>query len=114
VIRARLALAARLVELRYELFGESGRPKMAKWLGVQARTWHSYEQGVVIPGPLILRIIVETSVEPAWLLHGTGPKFRRDKSPMRDKLHQRAIGVSSLIRTALGLLEAQSGTHDQR
>jgi hypothetical protein len=103
----RLTLAARLVGLRCELFGERGGGKMAKWLGVPARTWHSYEHGVVIPGPLILKIIVETSVEPVWLLRGTGPKFRRENPPMSEMSCQPATTVSSLLRLVLTRLEPE-------
>jgi hypothetical protein len=105
--RARLALAERLVILRTELFGERGGPEMAMWLGVPARTWYSYERGVVIPGPLILKIIVATTVEPGWLLHGTGPKFRRPELPLRDTSPQPVMTVSSLLRLALRQLDAE-------
>ena len=107
VTRARRALAERLVDLRSDLFGERGSQKMAKWLGVPTRTWYSYERGVVIPGTLILKIIVKTSVEPAWLLHGTGPKFRRAASPLSETSSQPAMTVSSLLHLALRQLDAE-------
>jgi hypothetical protein len=106
VIRVRLALAERLVALRSELFGERGRSEMAMWLGVPARTWYSYEQGVVIPGQLILKIIVATSVEPGWLLHGKGPKFRRPEPDRRETSPQPAMTARCLLQLALSQLDA--------
>ena len=40
LVRARLDLAARLVALRSELFGERGGPEMARRLGIPVRTWY--------------------------------------------------------------------------
>jgi transcriptional regulator with XRE-family HTH domain len=76
----KLALAERLAALRSELFGERGGPEMARRLGVPARTWYNYEGGVSLPTDVMLKVIELTSVEPTWLLHGRGPKFKRTRS----------------------------------
>src|SRR5262245_41689030 len=75
-VRAKLALAERLGALRSELFGDRGGPEMARRLGIPVRTWYNYEGGVTVPAEVILKIIELTGVEPVWLLHGKGPKFR--------------------------------------
>ncbi len=75
-VRAKLALAERLAGLRSELFGERGGPEMARRLGIPVRTWYNYEAGVTVPAEVILKIIELTAIEPSWLLHGKGPKFR--------------------------------------
>ena len=76
-VRAKLALAERLANLRSELFGERGGPEMARRLGIPVRTWYNYEAGVTVPAEVILKIIELTSIEPSWLLHGKGSKFRQ-------------------------------------
>ena len=78
-VRAKLALAERLGALRLELFGDRGGPEMARRLAIPVRTWYNYEGGVTVPAEVVLKIIELTSVEPAWLLHGKGPKFRHDR-----------------------------------
>ena len=75
-LRAKLELAERLAALRLELFGERGGPEMARRLGIPVRTWYNYEGGVTVPAEVVLKIIELTSVDPAWLLHGKGPRFR--------------------------------------
>jgi hypothetical protein len=79
---------------------------MARWLRVPARTWYSYEQGVMIPGHLILKIIVATSVEPGWLLHGNEPKYRRPEPHLLRSSPQPVMTASSLLRLALRQLDA--------
>ena len=110
VTRARLAIAKRLVALRSELCGEHGSTKMAKWLGVPARSWYSYERGMAIPGLLILKIVVETSVEPMWLLHGTGPKYRPAESHLTDTSSHASMTVSSLLGFAISQLDQEQMT----
>jgi hypothetical protein len=103
--RTRLDIAARLVALRCELFGERRSSKrMAEWLGVPARTWLSYERGTAIPGIVILSLIVETSVEPEWLLHGTGPMFRLEDAPLTGTSCCPATAVRSLLQLAINRL----------
>jgi hypothetical protein len=77
---------------------------MAEYLGVPARTWFSYERGVAIPGPVILKIIVEFSVEPEWLLHGKGPRFRLADAPLTLTPFRPEISVSSLVLLAISYL----------
>src|SRR3954454_3299634 len=84
-LRAKLALAERLASLRLELFGERGGPEMARRLGIPVRTWYNYEGGVTAPAEAATKTIALTAVEPVWLLHGKGPKFRQQ--PLRTDRH---------------------------
>src|SRR5271169_5451341 len=104
-VRAKLALAERLAALRSELFGDRGGPEMARRLGIPVRTWYNYEGGVTVPAEVILKIIELTSVEPMWLLHGKGPKYRNLRSDRPDPTAAPAMTVGALLRTALQLLE---------
>jgi hypothetical protein len=105
-LRAKLALAERLTTLRLELFGERGGPEMARRLGIPVRTWYNYEGGVTVPAEVVLRIIELTAVEPTWLLHGKGPKFRQaPRFDQRESGSTPASTVGALLRTALQLLE---------
>jgi hypothetical protein len=74
--RARRAFAERLKEIRVELCGQHGGAEFARLLGLPPRTWYNYEMGIAVPAEVILRFIEQTSVEPAWLLHGQGSKYR--------------------------------------
>lgn len=105
-VRAKLALAERLASLRSELFGERGGPEMARRLGIPVRTWYNYEAGVTVPAEVILKIIELTSIEPSWLLHGKEPKFRQGL-PERRESASPPVTVSTLLRTALQILEGQ-------
>jgi Peptidase S24-like len=107
-VRAKLALAERLAGLRSELFGERGGPEMARRLGIPVRTWYNYEAGVTVPAEVILKIIELTAIEPTWLLHGKGPKFRPGAPERRDAGSPPAMTVGALLRTALQLLEGQT------
>ena len=109
-LSAKLALAGRLSNLRMELFGDRGGPEMARRLGIPVRTWYNYEGGVTVPAEVVLRIIELTSVEPTWLLHGTGSKFRQESRAERsDAASQPGMTVGALLRTALRLLENDTG-----
>ncbi len=68
-------IARRVREVRRELFGENGGPLLADILRLPHRTWINYEAGVLIPGPVILRLIEATGVSPHWLLTGQGPRY---------------------------------------
>ena len=72
----KLHLAARLRATREEVFGELGSVEVARRLGVPERTWTNYEDGVTIPGEVLLRYMTITGLEPGWLLIGSGPKYR--------------------------------------
>src|SRR5437773_3978701 len=104
-VRAKQALAERLGALRSELFGERGGPEMARRLGIPVRTWYNYEGGVTVPAEVILKIIELTSVEPAWLLNGRGPKFRHARPERPDMPSSPSMTAVDLLRTALQLLE---------
>jgi phage repressor protein C with HTH and peptisase S24 domain len=105
-VRAKLALAERLSTLRLELFGERGGPEMARRIGIPVRTWYNYEGGVTVPAEVVLKIIELTAVEPVWLLHGKGPKFRQQQRLDRHDVSSKpAMTVGALLRTALQLLE---------
>jgi hypothetical protein len=110
-LRAKLALAERLSSLRLELFGERGGPEMARRLEIPVRTWYNYEGGVTVPAEVVLKIIELTSVEPVWLLHGKGPKFRQEpRTDLREVSTKPAITVGALLRTALQLLESDGSS----
>jgi hypothetical protein len=112
-VRAKLALAERLASLRSELFGERGGPEMARRLGIPVRTWYNYEAGVTVPAEVILKIIELTSIEPSFLLHGKGPKFRQGVPERREPGSGPTMTVGALLRTALQLLEGQ-GPNESR
>jgi Peptidase S24-like len=108
-LRAKLDLAERLAILRLELFGERGGPEMARRLGIPVRTWYNYEGGVTVPAEVVLKIIELTAIEPGWLLHGRGPKFRNPTRAERtDAGAQPTMMVGALLRTALQLLEGET------
>jgi hypothetical protein len=71
----RLELAARMREVRSDLYGEHGAPLLANALGIPARTWINYESGVTVPATIVLALIAATCVNPSWLLHGRGEKY---------------------------------------
>ena len=110
-VRAKYALAERLGFLRSEIFGERGGPELARQLGLPVRTWYNYESGVTVPAEVILKIIELTSVEPMWLLHGKGPKFRAVVSERGDTAVGPGVSVGSLLRTALQMLEEGETRH---
>jgi hypothetical protein len=68
-------LARRVGEIRRELYGDNGGPRLAGILLLPVRTWENYEAGVAIPAPVILRFIDVTGASPHWLLTGQGPKY---------------------------------------
>ena len=82
---------------------------MARRLGIPVRTWYNYEGGVTVPAEVVLKIIELTSVEPTWLLHGSGPKFRHDGPARNDPTSPPAMTVGALLRTALQILESERG-----
>jgi hypothetical protein len=102
-VRAKCSLAERLRQVRTELFGERGGPEMARRLGVPVRTWYNYEAGVTVPAEVVLRFVELTAVEPLWLLHGKGPKFRAS-TPVLDPAGGES-SVRNLLQTVLQRLE---------
>ena len=101
-VRVKCDLSERLREIRTELHGERGGSEMARCLGLPIRTWYNYESGVTVPAEVILKFVELTSVEPLWLLHGQGSKFRIASA-------HSAVGdsVEALLRTALHRLETK-------
>jgi hypothetical protein len=104
-IRAKYALAERLGMIRGELYGDRGGPELARQLGLPVRTWYNYEAGVTVPAEVILKLIELTAVEPMWLLHGKGPKFRVQKPENWEPIPGQPYSVGALLRTALQMLE---------
>jgi phage repressor protein C with HTH and peptisase S24 domain len=78
---------------------------MARRLNIPVRTWYNYEGGVTVPAEVMLKIIELTSVEPIWLLHGKGPKFRLARSDRAEGESRPSRTVGALLRTALQMLE---------
>ncbi|MCA1685023.1 MAG: helix-turn-helix domain-containing protein [Planctomycetia bacterium] len=76
-------LSSRVLEIREELYGETGGAVLAGKVGVPARTWSNYERGVTMPGDVLLRFLNVTGADPHWLLAGEGEKYqeRRITSP---------------------------------
>jgi len=105
LVKTKYSLAERLCRLRAELFGDRGGPELARRLGIPVRTWYNYEAGVTVPAEVVLRIIELTAVEPMWLLHGKGPKFRPKPFDDLELLPNSKRTVGSLLRTALQILE---------
>jgi hypothetical protein len=107
-VRAKLALAERLAQLRSELYGDRGGPEMARRLAIPVRTWYNYEGGVTVPAEVILKIIELTSVEAVWLLHGEGPRFRSTRPDRLPGGATSSVTIGALLRTALQLLEEKN------
>ena len=106
-VRTKCSLAERLRTVRSELFGERGGPEMARRLNLPIRTWYNYEAGVTVPAEVVLRFMELTAVEPLWLLHGQGPKFRV-APPRADRIGGLET-VEDLLRTALERLGRKDG-----
>jgi len=68
-----------------EFYGEHGAPMLARHLRIPQQTWNNYENGVTIPGEVLLELLVLTHVEPRWLLRGEGAQYR---STAGDGAHQ--------------------------
>src|SRR5215203_5595936 len=107
LVREKNSLAERLRTIRAEMFGDRGGPEMARRIGIPVRTWYNYEAGVTVPAEVVLRIIELTSLEPSWLLHGKGPKFRLSASEGAHRTSEARddLSVRALLRTALRRLE---------
>jgi hypothetical protein len=105
LVRARLALAKRLVVLRSEVYGDRGAPEVARLIGIPLRTWYNYEKGVTVPAEIILKIIEVTSVEAQWLIDRKGPRFRDTRANQCRTTSPNQIAVRDLLSTALNLLE---------
>ncbi|HEX8201293.1 MAG TPA: S24 family peptidase [Isosphaeraceae bacterium] len=109
-VQTKASLSERLRGVRSELFGERGGPELARRLGIPIRTWYNYESGVTVPGEVILRFVELTGVDPIWLLHGEGPRFRT--SPPQVKATGAEQSVEALLNRALQRL-ARRGPRDE-
>ena len=76
---------------------------MARRLSLPIRTWYNYESGVTVPAEVMLRFVELTNVEPLWLLHGKGPKFR-----LQQVAAMVGDSVEALLRSALLKLEGSA------
>ena len=110
LVREKCSLAERLRTIRAELFGERGGPELARRLGIPVRTWYNYEAGVTVPAEVVLRIIQLTSLEPAWLSTGEGPKFRLSATESTPSASGADPSVRALLRTALHRLEKDAAS----
>jgi hypothetical protein len=90
----KVRLAERLREVRDERFGPAGAAAVAGALGLPVRTWLNYEQGVTIPGEVLLRFIAVSGVDAHWLLTGEGPKYRDLQEPASGRWSGRASTCS--------------------
>ena len=95
--QARVILARRLKEVRIERFGERGAPELAAALGVPLRTWYNYEIGMTVPAEVVLRFIELTGVEPAWLLHGQGERYRSNPAAGTNAPHGEEPGPPTAL-----------------
>jgi hypothetical protein len=92
----RSLVAERLREIRTELFGPDGGPELARLVGVSAKRWAGYEDGVMVPAEVALAFIDVTGCCPRWLLMGMGPKYQerrpagRGTDAGRSSLRERA------------------------
>jgi hypothetical protein len=76
----RAAIGRRLRLLRREIWGGTtryvmGLTEMQKQLRVAGRSLENYEKGTTMPAEVLLRLILETSASPQWLLTGEGSMF---------------------------------------
>src|SRR4051794_32452180 len=79
--RSTALLARRLTEVRLDLYGSDGVPRLSEALGLPARTWENYESGVTIPAMVMLEFLELSRVEPHWLLTGEGERYRAQHPP---------------------------------
>lgn len=68
-------LSVQVREIRREMLGEDGVPRMAEAMGLPARTWENYEAGVIIPASVLLKFLEFTGAAPHWLLTGEGDRY---------------------------------------
>ncbi len=103
-VRLKSQLAERLRSIRVELYGERGGPELARQLEIPNRTWYNYEIGVTVPAEILLRFLEVTAVEPHWLLHGEGAKFRAKSAAGDRSASQPASSSGNSLEGVLGHL----------
>jgi SOS-response transcriptional repressor LexA len=111
-VQTKASLSERLRSVRAELFGERGGPELARRLGIPIRTWYNYESGVTVPGEVILRFVELTGVDPIWLLHGEGPRFRSAPPPVKSFGSEHS--VEALLSRALQRLARKQDVRDEQ
>jgi hypothetical protein len=71
----RIDLAARLRDVREDMYGNDGAQFLADAMEIPLQTWLNYESGVAVPAETILELIVRAGVRPEWLVTGQGAKY---------------------------------------
>lgn len=69
-----VTICERLRRLRTDLFGERGKSKMARELGIRPSTYDRYERDRVPPADLLVKIAEVANVTLEWLVTGEGPR----------------------------------------
>ena len=82
-MNGKLGIAARVRQIRQDLYGEDGLENLAGAMGVPAQTWRNYERGVTMPAEILLEFMVLTGAEPNWLLTGDGERIGSEILPSR-------------------------------
>ena len=82
----RSSLPERLRAIRIDLFGEFGRPALAKLLRIPDRKLERFESGSPIPAEIILILMEVTGADPRWLQSGEGERYQR-----RENIRQRDL-----------------------
>ncbi len=109
-------LTGRIREVRTTTFGQRGRAKFARALGVSPSTYNYYERGRIPPMGVLLKISEVTGVDLRWLLTGRHPVGERSApvsaehasilTRMSALLPRRAEAAAAL-NALLDLLESQ-------
>jgi SOS-response transcriptional repressor LexA len=91
------SLTARIRDVRVCSFGERGRAKFARALGVSPSTYNYYERDRIPPVPILLRISEVTGVDLQWLLTGALPSGQAavSDSPGHARL---VVRIGDLVR----------------
>jgi hypothetical protein len=71
----RIGLAARLRDIREDMYGDDGAQFLADAMEIPLQTWLNYESGVAVPAETILELIVTAGVRSDWLVTGQGAKY---------------------------------------
>ena len=71
---SRESICDRVAELRADLFGDRGKSRMARELGIRPSTYDRYERDRVPPADLLVKIAEVANVTLDWLVTGTGPR----------------------------------------
>lgn len=109
-------LTERIRRVRISTFGDRGRAKFARALGISPSTYNYYERGRVPPMPTLLKMAEVSGVDLRWFLTGqlpagqlgptTSPAHAKILSRMAALLPQGAEAVTALS-ALLDLLESQ-------